>query len=389
MIKILALTLICTFSLYASTYDDNYNLVEAKKSANDNTFMSGDFDEIIRFDMLKFTHDGMDKYSEKNLDKIVKEIKTYTNNNKVIKVTLIGHSDRPTDDINENKIDSDTYANRIQNIFKYSLSENNASSYSENYAKLIEANLLDNNISKEIISVEHRGGKDLLFSDSTDEERELSNRVMVTMYVEKPLDIDSDRDGVFDNYDLCPNTPRQSKVDKNGCPIDSDRDGIVDYKDRCPKTPQGVLTDTRGCPLDMDGDGIVDYKDKCLNTMSGLKVDPNGCPLKSTLKLNFKPASAKILSESNSEIKAFAEFMKENELYRVKIVGHTDSIGKAVTNMTLSQERALSVKKALVAEGVAASRLSTSGRGELDPIESNRLKEGRSANRRIEVELFY
>ncbi len=387
MIKILIITLLCVFSLYASTYDEGYDLIEAKKSANDNTFMDGNFDEIIRFDMLKFTHNEIDTDAQTQLKEIIKEIKKNIDEGKEIKVTLIGHTDRPTDDINENKIDSDTYVNNI--ICKHSFSEGNAFARSEKYARIVKDKLLDNNIPKEIIFLEYRGGKDNAYSDSIEEGRALNNRVMVSIYVEKPIDIDSDRDGVFDNYDLCPNTPRESKVDKNGCPIDSDKDGVVDYKDRCPKTPQGVLTDTRGCPLDMDGDGIVDYKDKCINTKSGLKVDPNGCPLKSTLKLNFKTRSATIPEESKSRIKDFAKFLKENKLYKVEIVGHTDSRGKARENMTLSQERALSVKKALVAEGVDASRLKTSGRGELDPIESNRTKEGREANRRIEVELFY
>ena len=81
--------------------------------------------------------------------------------------------------------------------------------------------------------------------------------------------------------------------------------------------------------------------------------------------------------------------MRENKLYKAKITGHTDSIGKAVTNMKLSQKRAKATKQALIAEGVEPSRLTAAGRGELDPIESNRLKSGRKANRRIEVELYY
>lgn len=391
IMKLLAITLLSTLSLYGATYDDNYSVTVSDKPTqkNLNTFMSGSFDEIIRFDMLKFDDGIMDEDSKTELDKIVDKVNTYLENSRDIKITVIGHTDRPTDDVNENKIDSDTYANSIENIFRYSLNENNSTAFSKDYATTIEDKLLDNNISKDIIYVEYRAGKDLAFSDGEDEGRELSNRVMVTLYVENIPDIDSDRDGVFDNYDICPNTPRQSKVDKNGCPIDSDRDGIIDYKDKCEKTPKGVLADKNGCPLDMDGDGIADYKDKCLNTTKGFKVDPNGCPLKSTLKLNFKPSSDKILSESVGELKEFAKFMKENELYKAKIVGHTDSIGKAVRNMELSQRRAFATKRALVMEGVEASRLTTAGRGELDPIESNRTKEGRRVNRRIEVELFY
>ncbi len=51
---------------------------------------------------------------------------------------------------------------------------------------------------------------------------------------------------------------------QNWCgPKDSDRDGVPDVKDECPDTPFGVEVDEKGCPLDRDGDGIPDYQDDC------------------------------------------------------------------------------------------------------------------------------
>jgi len=390
-VKMIVLPLVLGSTLIGATYDETYSVVNSEKSQekNVNTFMDGNFEEIIRFDDILFGENGVDESSEKIVDETTQKIKNYTKNGKVIKVTLIGHTDRPTDDKNEQTVDSDSYANSIQNMFRYSLSESNSTQLSEDYANALQNRLIDSNISKDILFVEYRAGKDLAYSGDESEDRALSNRVMVTMYVDEPVDIDSDRDGVFDNFDRCPNTPRLSKVDSHGCPIDSDKDGVLDYKDRCAKTPKGVQVDKNGCPVDSDGDGVVDYKDKCGDTLEGLKVDPNGCPLKSILKLNFNTNSDKIQVGSNDEIKRFAKFMRENKLYKAKITGHTDSVGKAVTNMKLSQRRAHATKVALVADGVEPSRLTTAGRGELDPIESNRLKEGRKVNRRIEVELFY
>ena len=390
-IKMILLPLVYSVTLSGATYDETYNVSSDSKSQekNVNTYIDGNFEEIVRFEMINFEDSKITPNSNKILDEIIKKINKYKQDAKEIKVTLIGHTDRPTDDINEKRIDSDTYANKIQNIFRYSLDENKSTQISKDYAEHIYDRLIESNIPKDILFVEYRGGKDLAYSGDTSKDRELSNRVMVTIYVEEPLDIDSDKDGVFDNFDRCPNTPRLSKVDKYGCPIDSDKDGVLDYKDRCAKTPKGVKVDRNGCPVDSDSDGIVDYKDKCQDTEEGLSVDPNGCTLKSTLKLHFNPNSDKIKVDSNDEIKRFAKFMRENKLYKAKITGHTDSIGKAVTNMKLSQQRARATKVALIAEGVEASRLSTAGRGELDPIESNRLKEGRQVNRRIEVELYY
>jgi outer membrane protein OmpA-like peptidoglycan-associated protein len=92
---------------------------------------------------------------------------------------------------------------------------------------------------------------------------------------------DTDKDGIADKYDKCPDTPFGVKVDANGCPIDSDGDGVADYMDKCPNTPTGVQVDAAGCPIDSDGDGVPDYLDKCSNTPAGVKVDLSGCPIDS------------------------------------------------------------------------------------------------------------
>ena len=92
---------------------------------------------------------------------------------------------------------------------------------------------------------------------------------------------DSDKDGVADKYDKCPNTPAGVTVDANGCPVDGDGDGVPDYLDKCPNTPKGVKVDANGCPVDSDGDGVADYLDKCPNTPKGVTVDANGCPVDS------------------------------------------------------------------------------------------------------------
>jgi len=100
---------------------------------------------------------------------------------------------------------------------------------------------------------------------------------------------DSDRDGVPDRFDLCPDTPRRDAfgnrvvVDKHGCPIDTDGDGVPDYRDLCPDTPEAAwgFVDEFGCPLDTDGDGVPDYRDRCPNTPFGVEVDEFGCPIDS------------------------------------------------------------------------------------------------------------
>jgi OOP family OmpA-OmpF porin len=140
---------------------------------------------------------------------------------------------------------------------------------------------------------------------------------------------DKDGDGVKDKKDKCPDTPKDVKVDANGCPLDADKDGVADYMDKCPtdignagmngcpdtdkdgvsdkddgcpnvpgmtrfkgcpdsdgdgiedamdRCPNAKGTDLfKGCP-DTDGDGIEDGMDKCPDTKKGIKIDTRGCP---------------------------------------------------------------------------------------------------------------
>ena len=93
---------------------------------------------------------------------------------------------------------------------------------------------------------------------------------------------DSDKDGLCDGLDQCPDTPAGAPVDEKGCPKDSDGDGVADYLDQCPNTPAGIGVDEKGCPKDTDGDGVSDDKDLCPNTQPGVKVDKDGCPIEIT-----------------------------------------------------------------------------------------------------------
>jgi len=61
--------------------------------------------------------------------------------------------------------------------------------------------------------------------------------------------IDSDKDGVPDRLDLCPNTPSGVKVDQNGCPLDDDKDGVPNYLDKELNTAPGALVDAFGVTI--------------------------------------------------------------------------------------------------------------------------------------------
>ncbi len=90
---------------------------------------------------------------------------------------------------------------------------------------------------------------------------------------------DTDKDGIKDKVDQCPDTPKGALVDEFGCPLDADGDGVYDGLDTCNETPQGAIVDITGCALDGDIDGVPDGIDLCADSPLGVEVDVYGCPL--------------------------------------------------------------------------------------------------------------
>lgn len=111
-------------------------------------------------------------------------------------------------------------------------------------------------------------------------------------------------------------------------------------------------------------------------------------PVKETisLKIEFDTAKADIKPKYNDELAKVAAYLKKYPETTVTIEGHTDSVGGEKYNQKLSEQRAESVKKYLVAKlGADASRISTKGYGLSKPVADNKTKEGKQKNRRIEA----
>lgn len=204
---------------------------------------------------------------------------------------------------------------------------------------------------------------------------------------------DADGDGITDADDKCPKVAGIAKY--QGCPIpDSDGDGVNDELDKCPK--EKGFARYQGCPIpDRDKDGVNDEADKCPD-VAGTSAN-EGCPEidKAVIeKINFSAkniqyatGSYKLLASSNKSLDNVAELLKKDPSLLVNIDGHTDNVGKAEANQTLSQNRANEVKKYLVSKGVAEIRLTAKGFGQEKPIGDNKTAAGRAANRRTELNL--
>jgi outer membrane protein OmpA-like peptidoglycan-associated protein len=103
--------------------------------------------------------------------------------------------------------------------------------------------------------------------------------------------------------------------------------------------------------------------------------------------VQFYTNSAKLLSYSFSSIQQLADYMVAHPNVHATIIGHTDNVGDAAANLSLSQARAETVKQVLQNFGVQDGRVDALGKGETEPRTTNDTVEGRALNRRFEVRL--
>jgi len=203
---------------------------------------------------------------------------------------------------------------------------------------------------------------------------------------------DTDGDGIPDKDDACPEVAGPKEF--NGCP-DTDGDGIADKDDKCPDVAGPA--ENGGCPWpDTDGDGVLDKDDLCPEVAG--PASNKGCPEpdeKEQKQLNqyaktilFDIGKATIKFQSAEVLNQIINVLKKYPNSRFRIEGHTDSTGKKAKNMILSQNRADAVKVYLIQGGIDAGRLESQGFGPEKPIASNKNKKGRELNRRVEINLI-
>lgn len=102
----------------------------------------------------------------------------------------------------------------------------------------------------------------------------------------------------------------------------------------------------------------------------------------------FETDSYDLKSESNVELDKLVSYLNKNPNLRIEIGGHTDNVGSAPYNQTLSKNRATTVKQYLIDHGIDSSQLESKGYGDTQPIADNSTEEGRALNRRTEVKIL-
>jgi outer membrane protein OmpA-like peptidoglycan-associated protein len=207
-------------------------------------------------------------------------------------------------------------------------------------------------------------------------------------------DPDNDGDGVKDVDDQCllePGTPAN-----RGCPVkDGDGDGVMDPDDSCPLVPGPRIN--RGCPIqDADKDGVSDDVDRC--PAEAGPVENGGCPyalisitedrIQVKQKVFFQTGKAGIQKVSFELLDEVARAILDHPKFRIRIEGHTDSVGRPKANVKLSQARADAVRMYLIGRGVAPDRLQAAGLGDEVPLDDNSSEAGRAVNRRVEFHIL-
>ena len=131
------------------------------------------------------------------------------------------------------------------------------------------------------------------------------------------------------------------------------------------------------------------------------KLDKDKGLLVFNADVTFDSGSAVVKPEAKAAIEKLAQILGEDEIKdrRMTIIGHTDTdrvvkpatietlkkLGKSADNMGLSEARAESVAAVLRAGGVDMARITTSGKGSVEPIADNRTPAGKAKNRRVEI----
>jgi outer membrane protein OmpA-like peptidoglycan-associated protein len=101
--------------------------------------------------------------------------------------------------------------------------------------------------------------------------------------------------------------------------------------------------------------------------------------------LFFDNDKTNIRHQSDRTLDELADLLQRHSTVKITLIGHTDNVGSADYNQRLSEGRVNSVKAELVKRGIDASRITTIGKGETEPVADNSTAEGRAENRRVEV----
>lgn len=124
-----------------------------------------------------------------------------------------------------------------------------------------------------------------------------------------------------------------------------------------------------------------------MSGMSGMSAQTPGYSI--TLSgVSFSVGSATLSKQAEDYLQQQLTEIAKKAGSNYKIVGHTDNVGSAQSNLSLSFKRASAVKDYFVTNGIDEEAIEVIGQGEAEPIADNNTVEGRKQNRRVELHVF-
>jgi outer membrane protein OmpA-like peptidoglycan-associated protein len=161
-----------------------------------------------------------------------------------------------------------------------------------------------------------------------------------------------------------------------------------------PKTASGgTMVMLTPVVLDSDSDGLLDDDDQCPYTPKSMNVNGVGCATfvgevsDLIANVHFETNSSSLTDASKVVLNEIANMLVSYAAIDIEVQAHSDNTGSAAYNKILSQKRARSVVKYLTEKSILRSRLRSLGFGEKNPIADNNTVMGRSINRRVEFKL--
>ena len=131
-----------------------------------------------------------------------------------------------------------------------------------------------------------------------------------------------------------------------------------------------------------------DLKPEPINVYDVFADDLTSGAVVQLVNIRFEFNSAALTEDSEEGVAMLAAFLENHPLLQGELAGHTDNVGSEAYNLKLSQERAGVVRQALIAKGIAESRLTAKGYGSTKPVQPNDTEEHRSMNRRTEMIVY-
>ncbi len=204
------------------------------------------------------------------------------------------------------------------------------------------------------------------------------------------LDHNRDEDSMEDPWDQCDNSVKGTDTPCAGC--GENQPVVLGYKE--PERvgpyikPEKEMPKPVALPKPVPVEKVAAREDKPIPKELVLKID-NGKAVQSISLdvIHFKSASDVLTKDSVVKLTYIADQLIKAKGFNIEVIGHTDYTGSGEYNMRLSKARAKRVYTELIRLGVEKERLSWSGKGEFEPVATNKTEKGKSRNRRTEFKL--